>query len=67
MSNIAAALQSISTHRDVVPAYYHRASGKWIVTGLSHTGGGAAVLDDDGQIVSAFASKRAALQSIDSK
>lgn len=67
MSNIAVALKSISTHRELVPAYYHRPSGKWIVTGLSHTAGGAAVLDDDGQIVSAFASKRAALHSIDSE
>jgi len=67
MSNIAEALQTISTHRDIVPAYYVRSTGRWIITGLSKTHGGAVMVDDRGQIVSAFASKRAALRSIDTK
>lgn len=64
---ITTALQSLSTHRDLVPAYLHRPSGRWIVTGLSRTHGGAVVVDDHGQIVAAYASKRAALRSIDIK
>ena len=67
MSNIAVALQTISPHRKVVPVYYHRPSGTWIITGLSKNHGGAVRVDDRGQIVSAFASKRAALRSIDTK
>jgi vacuolar-type H+-ATPase subunit B/Vma2 len=67
MSNIAEALKTISSHREVVPVYYHRRSGTWIITGLSKTHGGAVRVNDRGQIVSAFASKRAALRSIDTK
>ncbi len=67
MSNIAVALQTISPHREVVPVYFIRSTGTWIVAGLSKTHGGAVLVDDHGQIVSAFASKRAALRSIDTK
>lgn len=67
MSNIAEAIQNISMHREVVPAYFIRSTGQWIITALFKTHGGAVMVDDRGQIISAFASKRAALKSIDAK
>ena len=44
---------SIKTSLDVlsVPAYFHRPSGHWIVTGTAKSNGGAVILDDAGQIV----------------
>lgn len=67
MSAITTALESISTHRDIVAAYYVRSAGRWVVTGLSETGGGAAVVNDvDGEILNVFGSKRDALKSINS-
>ncbi len=66
MSHLSNALESVSTHRDVVPCYYLRSSKQWIVTGIGKTNGGAVLLDDDGQIVNAYSSKRDALASIGS-
>lgn len=63
-SNIVQALDSIASHRDVVPAYFHRASKKWIVTGVSKTHGGAIVVGPDGAFAGSYTSKRAALESI---
>lgn len=67
MSQIAEALQNISTHREVVPAYFVRSAGTSIITGLSKTHGGAVVVDEHGRIARAFPSQRAALRSIDTK
>ena len=67
MSHITEAPQSISTHRDVVAAYYVRSANAWVITALSKTGGGAVVVNDNGQIVKTFESKRAALRSISTK
>jgi hypothetical protein len=61
---ITTALHEISKHRDIVPACYVRSANAWVVTGLSKTGGGAAVVNDAGGIVAVFASKTAALRSI---
>lgn len=66
VSSIAQALQNISTHRDVVPAYFIRSTGQWVITGVGRTHGGAVLLDDGGQIAGAFSSKRDALASIGS-
>lgn len=63
MSDITRALYTISTHRNVVAAYYVRSTRNWIVAGISKTAGGAVVVDSDGQIISAHPSKRDALQS----
>lgn len=64
MSHIVQALQKLCTHRAVVPAYYHRESGQWVVAGTAKTNGGAVVIDDDGRIVQAYSSKRDALAAI---
>jgi hypothetical protein len=63
-SNIVQALDTICRHRDVVPAYYHRASGAWIVTGVAKTNGGAIIVGPDGRFGGSFTSKRAALEAI---
>lgn len=64
-SPLSAALQSVSTHRDVVPLYYVRSANRFIVTGTAGSNGGAVIVDDEtGQIVRACASKRDALRSI---
>jgi hypothetical protein len=64
MSSIATALQSISTHRELVAAYYHRPTSKWIITGTSRNNGGAVVLDDSGKIEQVFSSKIDALSTL---
>jgi hypothetical protein len=67
VTTITTALKDISTHRDVVPAYYVRSADRWIITGLSKAHGGAVIVDDRGRIISAFPSKRAALRSFNAK
>lgn len=62
--SIASALSGISTHRDVVPVYYHRTTGTFIVTGVQRTKGGAFVVDADGRVGKLFPSKKDALASI---
>ena len=64
--SITAALRSICTHRDVVPLYYDRRTGSFIVTGVYRTHAGAFVVDADGRIGKLHDSKRAALASINS-
>lgn len=64
MSRISTALDNVSTHRELVPAYYYRPGKCWIITGVGRTNGGAVVIDDDGQLKQAFSSKRDALRSI---
>ena len=61
MSGISSAFQSVSTHRDVVPAYYAPRAGVFIITGVGTTNGGAVIVEEAGQIVRACASKRDAL------
>lgn len=63
-SNIVQALDTIAAHRDVVSAYFHRKSGKWVITGVGKTHGGAIVVGPDGRFGGSFTSKRAALESI---
>ena len=58
------AIDRVSTHRDVVPAYYHRPSRSWVITGVCKTAGGAVVVDATGGISRIFDSKRDALASI---
>jgi hypothetical protein len=62
--SITTALQSICTHRDVVPLYYDRRTGSFIVTGVFRTKSGAFVVDADGRIGKLHDTKRAALASI---
>ena len=62
--SIVSALTRISTHRDVVPVYYHRTTGTFIVTGVQRTKGGAFVVDADGRVGKLFPSKKDALASI---
>lgn len=62
--SITTALESICTHRDVVPLYYDRRTGSFIVTGVYRTHSGAFVVDSDGRIGMLHDSKRAALASI---
>lgn len=61
---IATILESVCQHRDVVPAYFVRSTGHWIVAGVANRNAGAVVIDPSGAIVSAHPSKRAALASI---
>ncbi|WP_159512510.1 hypothetical protein [Sphingomonas sp. T1] len=67
MSTITTALRDISTHRDIVPAYYVRSADLWIITSLSKAHGGAVIVDDRGRIINAFPSKRAALRTFNAK
>lgn len=68
MSSISTALETLSTYRDVVPVYYFRPAGVWVITGLNKTGNGAVTInDEDGKIIDVFACKRDALQSLSSK
>jgi len=62
--SIVSALTRISTHRDVVPVYYHRPTGTFIVTGAHRTKGGAFIVHPDGSIGICYASKKDALASI---
>ncbi len=64
--SIASALKGISAHRDVVPLYYDRRSGHFIVTGVYRTKPGAFVVDADGRIGKLYPTKRDALASISS-
>lgn len=65
-SSIYDALETICTHRDVVPAYYVRSLRRWVVTGHAKTAGGAVVVNDLGEIEAVCASKRDALASLGS-
>lgn len=64
ISPISQALQSVSTHRDVVPAYFVRSAGVFVVAGIAGSNGGAVIVNYRGEIVRAFRSKRDALASI---
>jgi hypothetical protein len=61
---ISNAIDRVSTHRDVVPVYYHRPSRSWVITGVCNTARGAVVVDATGGISRIFDSKRDALASI---
>lgn len=49
--SINTTLDVLSLHRELVPVYFHRASGHWIVTGTAKSNGGSVVVDDAGQII----------------
>lgn len=63
-SPLSQALESVSTHRDVVPLYYVRGANVVIVTGVAGSHGGAVVLDDALRFVRSYPSKSAALASL---
>ena len=61
--SLSQALQTVSTHREVVPLYYVRSTGQFIIAGLTATHGGAVIVGDDGPLRT-FPSKSAALASM---
>lgn len=63
-SQLADALEAFSPHRDVVQCYFVKSAGVMIVTGLTRTHGGAAILDRAGAFKQAYPSKSAALAAI---
>lgn len=64
LPSILRAFESVCEHRDVVPTYFVRSKGVFIITGVGATNGGAVIVDHTGQIVRACPTKRAALASI---
>ena len=57
----------LSTHRSIVPTYFHRHTGLWIVAGTTKNNNGAVVLDADGVILGVYPTKVDAVRSLNSK
>ena len=55
--HIKTSFDVLSLHREIVPAYLHRPSGHWIVTGTAKPNGGTVMLDNEGQIIRDCATK----------
>ena len=63
--SIKTTLEVLSLHRDLVPAYFHRRTGLWIIKGTAKSNGGAVVVDDAGQIIRVCTTKCNAISFLD--
>jgi hypothetical protein len=63
MSSFLKSLDSVCTHREIVPIYFIRARSQFILTGI-HDSHGAVLVDQAGKLLQAYPSKRAALTAL---